>query len=359
MDVIGIIAEYNPFHNGHIYQIQKIKEMYPSSLIIVILDNYFTQRGDISILTKKDKVKLSLDYVDIVVELPTLYSTQSSDIFAYNAISILNNFHITKLCFGSESNNIDLLKKIASVQEDKEFSSKLKLELDKGLSYPNALKYLINIDFNYTSNDLLAISYIKAINKINKNIEPITIQRTNDYNDTLSNETIISATNIRNKFIKDEDVSKYTPSSNRLIKINYDLYFNILKHKILTDHHLDEYIDVNEGIENRLIKYVKESNTLEEFIEKVKTKRYSYNKIRRMLLHIVLGLRKEDNKIYNHLKVLGFTKKGQSYLKENNIIIHEDTTIKNIELNISKIYDLLTNLNTYDYELKNIPIKKE
>ena len=350
MDVIGIIlriiCEYNPFHNGHIYQIQKVKEKYPNSIIIVILDNYFTQRADISIVNKEDKVKSALNYVDLIVELPSIYACQSSDIFAYNAIKILNNFKINKLCFGSESNDIEKLYKIATMQEDEEFNLKLKEELDKGLSYPSALKSIIDVDFDYLANDLLAISYIKAINKINKNIKCIPIKRTNDYNDTLSNDNIISATNIRNKYINKEDVSKYTPISNKLININYELYFNLLKHKILTDHHLDEYVDVNEGIENRLIKYINESNTLEEFIEKVKTKRYSYNKIKRMLLHILLGFQKVDNKEYEHYKVLGFNTIGKNYLNENKINIKEDKFVKTFEINTSKIYDLLTNLST-------------
>jgi len=358
MDIIGIIAEYNPMHNGHIYQIQKIKEMYPNSLIIVILDNYFTQRGDISIVKKEDKIKYALDYSDLVIELPSIYATQSSDIFAYNAIKILNNFKINKLCFGSESNNLEKLKSIANIQDNKSFEHDLKEELAKGISYPNALKNIIKEDFDYLPNDLLGISYIKAINKINKNIECITIQRTNSYHDTLSDDKIISALNIRNRFENNEDVSKYT-NVKELIKVNKDLYFNLLKHKLLTDHHLEEIVDVNEGIENRLTKYIKDSNNINDFISLINTKRYSYNKINRMLLHILLGFRKVDNKEYDYYKVLGFNKKGQEFLNNNDIKLNEDKFVKNFELASSKIYDLLTNSNTYEFELKSIPIIKE
>ena len=359
MEIIGIVAEYNPFHNGHIYQIQEIKKLYPNSLIIVILDNYFTERGDISILSKEDKINACLDNdIDIVLELPTLYATQSADVFAYNAIKILNEFKITKLCFGSESNDLEKLKLIATKQEDETFNDKVKLELNNGSSYPSALKNVLNLDFEYLPNDLLGISYIKAINKINNKIDVITIKRTNDYHDTKSNETIISAKNIRTKFINNENISKYTPIYNKLNNINYDLYFKILKYKILTNNNLDEYIDVNEGIENRLKKYIYEANSLEEYINLIKTKRYSYNKINRMLLHIFLDIKKIDNKDYNSIKILGFNKKGKEYISKQNKEFKYDQYLRTLEYNTSILYDLIANTKTNIFELKNMPIIK-
>ena len=117
MKIIGIIAEYNPFHLGHLYQIKKIKELYPESLIIAIVSSTFTQRGDISIINKWDKTKIILNNnVDIVIELPFVYATQSADIFAKGALEILNNLKIDTLVFGSESNDIDKLKKLANIQ---------------------------------------------------------------------------------------------------------------------------------------------------------------------------------------------------------------------------------------------------
>ncbi|MBR1417072.1 MAG: nucleotidyltransferase [Bacilli bacterium] len=358
MEVIGIVCEYNPFHNGHIYQIKKIKEMFKESIIIVILSGLFTQRGEISTLSKKEKTELSLNHgVDLVVELPTIYASQSADIFAYQAIKILNKLKITKLVFGSESNDIEKLKQIALMQEDKLFDEKVSKEMNKGISFPNALKNVLNLDFEYLPNDLLGISYIKAINSINKKIEPISILRTNNYHDLSSNNKIISAENIRNKYLKKMDISKYCPIK-KINTIDYELYFNIIKIKILTDSHLNEYVDVDEGIENRLIKFIKESNTLIDFIEHIKTKRYSYNKISRMLLHILLGFKKENNKEYNHIKILGFNNTGQEYLNKLKLKDKEDKFIKNFELNACLIYDLLANTNTYQFELKNIPIQK-
>ncbi len=359
MEIIGIVAEYNPFHNGHIYQINEIKKKYPNSLIIVIIDNYFTQRGEISIITKEDKINLCLDNnVDIVVELPTLYATQSADCFAYNAIKILNEFNITKLCFGSESNDIEKLKTIANLQDDESFNDKVKDELDKGNSYPNALKNVLNLDFEYLPNDLLGISYIKAINKINKDIDIFTIKRTNDYHDITSNDNIISAKNIRNKFINNEDISKYTPANN-LLNINYDLYFKLLKYKIQTSNNLDEYLDVNEGIENRLKKYINEANNLEEYINLIKTKRYSYNKISRLLLHIFLNFKKIDNKEYNSIRILGFNSKGKEYISSLNKEFKLDNNIRTLEYNTSVLYDSLANTNTSIFELQNKPIQKD
>ena len=128
MDVIGIICEYNPFHNGHLYHINRIKEMYPNSLIILILNGYFLERGEVSILTKEDKTKIALNNnIDIVAELPFIYGTQSADTFADISLKILNNFKVNKLVFGSECNNIEKIKEIANIELNKEFDAKVKV----------------------------------------------------------------------------------------------------------------------------------------------------------------------------------------------------------------------------------------
>ena len=140
MKIIGIIAEYNPFHNGHIYQINKIKEMYPDSLIIAIISTNFTERGDISVINKWDKAKICLEYgIDLVIELPTLYATQSADMFAYGAINILNNLRIDTLVFGTESDNLDDLILMANTAlNDKRYDELVKKYLDMGNNYPTA-----------------------------------------------------------------------------------------------------------------------------------------------------------------------------------------------------------------------------
>ncbi len=359
MNIIGLVAEYNPLHNGHLYQIREIKKIFPDSLIILCLGSYFTERGDIGILPKEDKVKISLECgIDLVVELPIMYTVQSADIFAYQSIKILNSLGIDTLVFGSESNNLELLKELALKQDNIEYQEKVKNYLDKGFNYPSALAKALEVEFEFKSNDLLGISYLKAINKINKNIKVQLIKRTNDYLDTESNENIVSASNIRKRFLNKEDVSIFTPSWKMLVKADYDLYFKMLKLKIMTTKNLDNYLDVSEGLDNLLKKVIMDCQSLNELILKIKTKRYTYNRLNRMFLHIVLGIEKgyEDER---YLRILGFNKNGQEYIKFKKIKEnYKNTDCYNLELKGSCLYDMLTNQNTYEFEIKNQPIIK-
>ncbi len=368
MQKIGIIAEYNPFHNGHIYHIQKIKEKYPDSLIILVLNGYFLQRGEISILTKEAKTKIALaNNVDLVVELPFFFGTQSADVFASTALHILNELKCELLICGSEANDLDKIFKIAKMQiKNPEYDETVKAYLTQGLNYPTALAKAINTDFNFLPNDLLAISYQKAILKNNYPITLELIKRTNDYHDLASSEEIISASNIRHKLKEKIDITPFLPklSYKNIININYAKYFSLLKYKIITDSNLNKYLDVDEGIEYRLKKYIQEVNSLEELIKKVKTKRYTYNKINRLFIHILLNVTKEDNlKIkQDYLKILGFNQKGKNYLKEIKkelnlpLTRNVNSLIFQTELQASLIYDLINDTNTYKFELKNKPI---
>ena len=368
MKIIGIIAEYNPFHNGHLYHIDKIKEQYPDSLIILVLNGYFLERGEISILTKEDKTKIALENnIDIVLELPTLFGTQSADTFADKSISILNNFNVDTIIFGSECNSIDILENIAKKQLSEEFQENVKTYLNDGINYPTALAKALNIDFTFNPNDLLGISYIKSIIKNNFDITPECILRTNCYHDTKSNENIVSASNIRSKMKVNEDISKYLPNDviDNLIRIDYSLFFKLLKAKIMTDDNLQNYVDVDEGIEYRLKKYVIKANNLDEFIKLIKTKRYTYNKINRMFIHILVGFKKSDNlKVIDYTKILGFDKKGLNYLNKikNSIVISNGVNTKSntfkYELQASLIYDLINSTNTFLFELKSKPVIK-
>ena len=213
MKIIGIIAEYNPFHNGHLYQIKKIKEKYKDSLIIVVLSSSFSQRGEPIILSKHERTDIILNNnVDIVIELPYVFSTQSADIFAKGAISILNSIGINTLSFGIES-NINNLQKAAEIQlNNKEFDLKVKEYMDKKYNYRSSVAKsifdLINITVD-SPNDILAVSYIKEILKQNKNIEILPIKRTSTYTDLKSKNKIVSASNIRNKLGK-ENIKKCT-----------------------------------------------------------------------------------------------------------------------------------------------------
>lgn len=368
MKTIGIIAEYNPFHNGHLYHIDKIKEQYPDSIIILVLNGYFLERGEISILTKEDKTKIALENnIDIVLELPTLFGTQSADTFADKSISILNNFNVDTIIFGSECNSIDILESIAKKQLSEEFQENVKTYLNDGINYPTALAKALNIDFTFNPNDILGISYIKSAIINNYNIEFFTIKRTNSYHDIKSNEKIISASNIREKLKKNTDIKKYIPDSvyPKIININTDTYFKLLKAKIITDEDLDTYLDIDEGIEYRLKKYINDATSINEFMNLIKTKRYTYNKLNRMFIHILIGIKKIDTKEnLDYIKILGFNKKGRKYIqsiKENLQIptkVNKDSKVFNYELKASLLYDLINNTDTYSYEIKNKPESK-
>lgn len=365
METIGIVCEYNPFHNGHQYHINKIKKLYPDSLIILVLNGYFLQRGEISLISKYDKTKVALyNNVDIVLELPAIFGTQSADTFAYKTIEILNYFQIDKIIFGSESNDVYLLEDVVLKQLDNNFEEELKKYLSLGLNYPTALSKACNSTI-ISPNDLLGISYIKAIKKINSKIQYETIKRTNSYHDTKSNEQIISASNIRHKLTQKEKINNYLPSNSLACIKNIDdsLFFTLLKYKILTDDDLSKYLDVDEGIENRLKEQIFKANTIDEFINLIKTKRYTYNKIKRMIIHILLSFKKTDN-IDNleYIKILGFNKKGQQYIntlkKDINISLFplKDSLTYNIEQKAIILYDLLTHSNEKEYEKRNKPI---
>lgn len=368
MSIIGIICEYNPFHNGHLYHLNKIKEQFSNSIIILIINGYFSQRGEISLLTKEAKTQIALNYgVDIVLELPVMYGTQSSDTFAYKSIEILNYFKVDKIVFGSESNNLDLLNIIADIQlNNKEYQKKVQELLKTGINYPTALAKALNISENINNpNDLLGISYLKAIKTINHNIQPITIKRTNSYHDLTSNSQIVSASNIRQKINNKQNIFNYLPniSHQKIINPNYQIIFNLLKYQIITNKNLSKILTIDEGIENRLLKYINQVNNINELISKIKTKRYTYNKLNRMLTHILLSISKTDAQLpLAYIKILGFSLKGQEYLNQikKDIVISLkpilDSKQYHYEITTSIIYDLITNQNTYQYELQNKPI---
>lgn len=351
--------------------------MYPDSIIIAIISTNFTQRGDISIINKWDKAKICLENnIDLVLELPTLYATQSSDIFAHAALKILNEFKIDTLIFGTETDNISQLYELANTQiNNKDYDKLVKKYLSQGINYPTAMNKALEKLTNLTisnPNDLLGLSYIKEIIKNNYKIEPISIKRTNNYHAKTIKNDIISANLIRKLLRENIDITKHIPDNiyNYIYKnISINSAFTLLKYKIINElNELNKYLTVDEGIENRIIKYINSSNTWEELVMNIKTKRYTYNKINRMLLHILLGITKEDNKEEIYLRVLGFNKLGQLHInkikKETNfpIYIGYKPNISNtfdIEYKSTYIYSLLTNDNSLiKKEFSNKPIIK-
>ena len=378
MRVIGIICEYNPFHLGHLHQIKKIKETIPDSLIICIFNGTFMQRGEVSIINKWDKTRICLEYgIDMVVELPFVFATQSSDIFAHGALKILNNLHVDTLVFGSESNNVEILKTLAMTQINNEaFDNKVREYLDKGVNYPTALSKTLEVITKYRikePNDILAVSYIKEIIKNNYSIEPVAIKRTNDYHGEIISGDIINASLIRKMLTNGNDVSKYVPRAT-LKYLNdipsKDKYYSLLKYQIINNiDNLDSFQTVDEGLNNLIKKNIYNANNLDELISSIKTKRYTYNRLNRMFTHILTNFKKEDNRglEINYVRLLSFNKKGRSYLNK----IKKDMEISvvtgykgindkifNIEKRVSYIYSLLiVNSDSYlEEDNKNKPI---
>ena len=378
MHIIGLIAEYNPIHLGHIYQINKIKELFPESIIILITNTCFSQRGEINILNKWNKTKLSLDNnIDLVVELPFAYATQSADIFAKGAITILNHLKIDTLVFGSECDNINKIIEIASTQlNNKKYDNLVKEYLKNGINYPTALSKALKKTINYTikePNDLLAISYIKEILRNKYKIKPVSIKRTTDYHNKDINKKILNASLIRDMYINNKNITEFIPKNTEKYlypNLSNKKLYNLLKYKIITTKDLSIYQTVDEGIENRITKIISTTNSWKELVEKIKTKRYTYNKINRMLIHILTNFTKKEAKNIkiDYIRILGFNQKGKKYLnsikKELNIPIITNykpnfSKLLDLEFRITKIYSLVTNDNILELEYKNKPIIKE
>lgn len=378
MQRIGLIAEYNPIHNGHIYQIKEIKRLYPDSIIILITNSYFTQRGDISIINKWDKTKIALDNnIDLVIELPFPYATQSADIFAKGALKILDFLQIDTLVFGSESNDINKLKKLASTQlNNKKYDEKVKTYLNQGINYPTAMSNSLKDILGYTTsspNDLLGISYIKEIIRNNYKINTVSIKRTIDYHSKIASKKIASATLIRTLIREKKDITNYIPKyqTDYLYQnLSLESYFPYIKYKIITSKNLAIYKTVDEGIENRINKVINSVNSWKELVEKIKNKRYTYNKVNRMLIHILTNFTKDESNNLNidYIRVLGFSQKGRLYLNQikKDLKVPLITNYKpnlspllDIEFRVAKIYSLPLNKNIIEKEYKQPPIYKK
>ena len=348
--MVGIIGEYNPFHNGHLYHIKKVKEMFPNEIICLVLIGNFLNRGEVSIIEKYDKATLALEYgVDLIVELPTTFAIQAADIYAYGAISILDHLKCNYLIFGSESNNLETLTKIANIQINNKID--INKYVKQGYNYPTSLSLALqeHIEIKIDSpNDLLGISYIKAIKKLNSKIQPITIKRTNDYHNLETSGKISSASSIRNLINNDKNIKDFVPikTLKYIKKINLNDFYLIIKHKIITED-LTKYQDIDNNLNNLLKKHIDKSNSVEELIYNVKCKNYTYNKIKRCLIHILCCLQKDNYKI-EYIHILGFNKKGKNYLnkikKEVTLpLITNYNKLLDYQILTDKIYNLINN----------------
>ena len=371
---VGIICEYNPFHNGHVHHINKVKEMFAGEPIVLVMSSTFLQRGEVSIINKWDKTDIALNYVDLVVELPFAFSSQSADIFASGAIQILASLGVDKLVFGSESNDVDFLYNIVKTQDTDNYNNLVKEYLNQGINYPTAMSKALETILGKTvssANDLLGISYIKCIYKNNYNITPYTILRTNGFHDIDSTSNIMSASGIRKLLKENKDISNYVPecSLNKINNISLEDYYSLIKYKILSSKDLSIYQTVDEGFDKCLKDNIMISNSIEELINNVKTKRYTYNRINRMLVHILCDFTKSEAnnlKTIKYIRILGFNEIGKKYLNsiKKDIIVPLITGYSDIKSNmldleyrVTSIYSLKDN-KVLELECRNKPIIK-
>lgn len=374
MKAVGIIAEYNPFHNGHLYHLKTIKTKYPNHVIVLVMTGNFTERGEVAIIDKWKRTEIALKLgVDLVIELPFPFATQSADYFSYGAITLLEKLKVEKVIFGSESDNIEDLELIAKTQIDNnDFDKLVKIYSKLGENYPTAISnaiYDLTTKKIVTPNDLLGISYLKTIIKYNYNIKAESIKRTTNYHETELAENIASATSIRIALKNDESITNQVPKEviPYLTNLHFmDDYYNILKYKIMTESDLTIYQTVEEGLDNKLKKNISKAKNIDELIKSVKSKRYTYNKLSRMLLHILCNFTKEkaqNFKDITYIRILGFNELGRNYLgsikKEIDIpiiskVVREKDPILEFEITTTEIYDITSNNNLVKNEFTKI-----
>ena len=324
---VGIIAEYNPFHNGHMYHLKKIKEMFPNEVIVAVISSSFTQRGEVSIIDKWKKTQICLEAgIDLVIELPFVFSSESADYFSLGALTILENLKVERFVFGSETNDISIFEKIANIQLDNpDFEKLAKIYMKLGNNYPTALSLALkDLDGDVLTlpNDLLGISYVKIIKENNFKIKPYCIERKNNYKNEKLDSSLSSATAIR-KALKDNiDISDYVPNFvlSKLESLHFqEDYFKFLKYKIMLEKDLSIYQSVDEGLDIKIKKEIIDATSYEDLINRVKSKRYTYNRINRMLTHILCGFTKEmkaNCKEIDYIRILGFNSTGQEYINK-------------------------------------------
>ena len=323
MNIVGIIIETNPFHNGHMYFVNEIKEKYQPDLIIAVTSTSFTMRGEISVINKFEKTDALLNAgIDIVLEFPFILSTQSSDYFASNAISILNTIGVNHIICGCESDDINNLHNFYELENSDTFKEIFKDNLKKYTSYKktfeSTMKYL-TIDNELISlfnkpNFTLAYQYYKSIRKINPTMKMSLIKRTNSYDDENLSSNIVSAKAIRLARINNLNYTKYLPFDEQLIDLNYayQKLLDITKYVCLTKTNFSNTIN-DEGIINYIIKNYVNTSSYSELINSLTNKRYSKSRINRTILYMLLDI-KEFYHNYKYLRLLGINTKGISYL---------------------------------------------
>jgi len=376
MKVAGIIVEYNPLHNGHLHHILETRRISKCDYLIAIMSGNFTQRGEPAMIDKFTRTKMALkNHVDLVIELPFVFTVQSADIFAYTSVAILNHLKIDELYFGSESGNIDELFYLSDILNSEEYN-KLVLKYSKeGNSYPTssdlAVKEITNSKIYDLPNNILGIHYINAVKKLKSKILVKTIKRieSNYYDDVLEGTKVQSATAIRKLLRENKDISNYVPKEvfelleDRKI-IDIELFTEQLKYIInsSTKEDLNSIFNINEGFENYLLK-VKKFNSVDSLIKQLLTRRYPHSKIRRSLIHILCNTKKKDLTSFEipYIRILGMNNAGQVYLnkikKDLEVPLISKISSKKhpyleMELKASSIYSLISDIDVFNKELE-------
>ncbi|HYK74044.1 MAG TPA: nucleotidyltransferase [Pseudoneobacillus sp.] len=373
MKALGVIVEYNPFHNGHFFHIEAAKQEAQPDVVIAVMSGNFLQRGEPALVNKWYRTEMALlGGIDIVIELPYRFATQKAETFAFGAVSILNALHCDTLCFGSEHGEIDTFHKTrAFIEENKDqYERAIHKNIKDGISYPSALKQafsellptdnMVNLS---KPNNILGYHYIEAIDRLKSPIKPLTIKRKNaEYHDEhFSSETIASATSIRKALFSntpDQNINRFIPSTTQALLVKYyqayanfhqwENYWPLLKYRLLqsSSSELSEIYEVEEGLENRLKNMALHSQTFHEFMHKVKTKRYTWTRLQRACLHILTHTKKvemlTDQLKPSYLRLLGMTHNGRRYLnqRKKDISLPLITKVASFQNNVELQLDL-------------------
>lgn len=339
MKSLAIIAEYNPCHKGHAYQIEKARELSGSDIIIALMSGNFVQRGTPAVFDKYTRAGLAvLSGADIVIELPTVFATSSAEGFAYNAIDILNRINsVDYISFGMENDDLSRFAEIAKIlsNEPETYRLLLKKYMNMGYSAPLSREYALSEysgnndfkDFLNRPNNILALEYIKAMHKTSSSIIPVPVKRIgNGYNDTIATTPYPSATAIRNMYKNNDTegiknsllphVYDYISCKKPLFEEDFSMLLN--QSILLNKNNLHEYSDIDEKLSNRINNLFSSGSyyNFNGLVTELKSKNYTYTRICRSLLHILLGIKDSDIKTTDTCRVLAFNKNGGKFLKD-------------------------------------------
>lgn len=323
----AVICEYNPFHNGHKYMIDMMRKD-GCDCIVAVMSGSFTQRGDVAVYSKFARTTEALKGgADLVIELPSVWAVSSAQRFAKGGCDIIKALScVDRVYFGSECGDISLLKTVADATDSDEVTKRLKEYMSDGDYYPVALEKAVKeiYEKKYSEilsfpNNTLGIEYIKALK--GSGIEVRTIKRTGvDHDSENTTDTIASASKIRQLIYENSDFSSYIPENayeQNPAFLEYGERALLLKLRETTEEELKDTADVTEGLHNRILSVAKEHNSIKEILNKIKTKRYTHSRLRRILICALLGIKNEHyNYDVPYIRILGFSQKGAEILKK-------------------------------------------